>query len=77
MNTRTLAARYRLGGYRAYSEAWGADHSGYVKRMQSAVTAITGEKGALDVKICQLVKFVRDGEAVWGQDRLEWLDPRL
>jgi arginyl-tRNA synthetase len=32
--------------------------------MQAAVTAITGGKGALDVKICQLVKLLRGGQPV-------------
>jgi arginyl-tRNA synthetase len=40
----------------------GADHGGYVKRMTAAVTAITGAKGALDVKICQLVQLYDDGK---------------
>jgi arginyl-tRNA synthetase len=45
-------------------DVWGADHSGYVKRMQAAVKAITGGEGALDVKICQLVRLLRDGQQV-------------
>jgi arginyl-tRNA synthetase len=43
---------------------WGADHGGYVKRMQAAVKAITGDEGDLDVKLCQLVKLFRGGEPV-------------
>ncbi len=42
----------------------GADHGGYVKRMQAAVTAITAGKGALDVKIFQLVHLLQNGEPV-------------
>ncbi|MFV3075740.1 arginine--tRNA ligase [Niveispirillum fermenti] len=42
----------------------GADHGGYVKRMQAAVKAITGGKGALDVKISQLVNLMDDGQPV-------------
>ncbi|QJE72836.1 arginine--tRNA ligase [Aerophototrophica crusticola] len=42
----------------------GADHGGYVKRMQAATTAITGGKGALDVKICQLVNLMDAGVPV-------------
>ncbi|MDR1366094.1 MAG: arginine--tRNA ligase [Holosporales bacterium] len=41
---------------------WGADHGGYVKRMEAAVDALSDKK--LTVKICQLVKFVRDGKDV-------------
>jgi arginyl-tRNA synthetase len=42
----------------------GADHGGYVKRMQAAVKAVTAGKGSLDVKLCQLVRLLRDGEPV-------------
>src|SRR6202012_116958 len=43
---------------------WGADHGGYIKRMQAAVKAVTSGQAALDVKIVQLVKLLRDGEPV-------------
>ena len=55
--------KYRRG-YADMIDVWGADHSGYVKRLQSAVQAITGGKGALDVKICQLVHMKQDGQPV-------------
>ena len=42
----------------------GADHGGYVKRLQAAVTGMSGGKATLDVKICQLVKLFRGGEPV-------------
>lgn len=42
----------------------GADHGGYVKRMKAAVTAITEGKGALDVKLCQLVHLMDGGKPV-------------
>jgi len=45
-------------------DVWGADHGGYVRRMQAAVTAITQGKGELDVKICQLVSLLRGGQPV-------------
>jgi arginyl-tRNA synthetase len=45
-------------------DVWGADHSGYVKRMKAAVTALTEGKGELDVRICQLVKLQRGGQPV-------------
>jgi arginyl-tRNA synthetase len=53
-----------MRGFPTMIDIWGADHGGYVKRMQAAVTAITGGKGALDVKICQLVKLLRGGQPV-------------
>jgi arginyl-tRNA synthetase len=45
-------------------DVWGADHGGYIKRVQAAVKAVTSGKAALDVKIVQLVKLLRDGEPV-------------
>ena len=45
-------------------DVWGADHGGYVTRMQAAVTAITEGKGALDVKLCQMVNLLDGGEPV-------------
>jgi arginyl-tRNA synthetase len=55
--------KYRRG-FPTMIDVWGADHGGYVKRMQAAVRAMTGGEGALDVKICQLVKLFRAGEPV-------------
>lgn len=51
-------------GFRDMIDVWGADHGGYIKRMQAAVKAVTGGEGALDVKIVQLVKLLRGGEPV-------------
>ena len=45
-------------------DVWGADHGGYVKRMKAAVSAITEGRGELDVKLCQLVRVMRNGELV-------------
>jgi len=51
-------------GCRDLIDVWGADHGGYIKRMQAAVKAVTGGEAALDVKIVQLVKLLRAGEPV-------------
>ncbi len=51
-------------GFRNMVDVWGADHGGYIKRMQAAVKAVTAGKAALDVKIVQLVKLLRNGEPV-------------
>ncbi len=40
----------------------GADHTGYIKRIKAAVTAISGNKELLDCKVCQLVKLFKDGQ---------------
>ncbi len=51
-------------GFLNMIDVWGADHGGYVKRMQAAVKAVSGGQGHLDVKLCQMVKLMRDGEPV-------------
>ena len=51
-------------GFRNLIDVWGADHGGYIKRMQAAVKAVSGGKAELDVKIVQLVKLLRAGEPV-------------
>lgn len=51
-------------GFTEMIDVWGADHGGYVKRMAAAVKAVTGGKGSLDVKLCQLVRLLRHGEQV-------------
>ncbi|HJU77434.1 MAG TPA: arginine--tRNA ligase [Sphingomicrobium sp.] len=43
---------------------WGADHSGTVKRVQSAVHALTDGRVDLDVKIISMVRLFRAGEPV-------------
>ena len=45
-------------------DVWGADHGGYIKRMQAAVKAVTAGEAMLDVKIVQLVRLLRGGEPV-------------
>jgi arginyl-tRNA synthetase len=45
-------------------DVWGADHSGYIKRMQAAVRALTDGAAVLDVKICQLVNLSDRGVPV-------------
>ena len=43
---------------------WGADHGGYVKRLQLALQALHGERLRLEVKLCHLVRLWRDGAQV-------------
>jgi arginyl-tRNA synthetase len=43
---------------------FGADHGGYVKRMNAAVAALSGETGMLDIKLCQLVNLLDKGKPV-------------
>ena len=43
---------------------FGADHGGYIKRMKAATVALSGDKAALDIKICQLVTYLIKGQPV-------------
>ncbi len=51
-------------GFDSLIDIMGADHGGYVKRMQAAVKAMSGGRASLDIRLCQLVKLVRDGVEV-------------
>ena len=51
-------------GFPMMINVWGADHGGYVRRMQAAVTALSGGAASLDVKLCQLVNLLDGGEPV-------------
>ncbi len=42
----------------------GADHSGYVKRLEAVMHAVSGGQSRAVVKLCQLVKLFRGGEPV-------------
>ena len=45
-------------------DVWGADHHGYIPRMQAALKALGLPDGWLDVALVQLVRVVRGGEEV-------------
>ena len=51
-------------GFPNLVDVWGADHGGYIKRVEAAVAAVTDRQATLDVKIVQLVKLLRGGEPV-------------
>jgi arginyl-tRNA synthetase len=51
-------------GFGNLINVFGADHGGYIKRMQAAVKAVTSGKATLDVKLVQLVRLLRHGEPV-------------
>ena len=51
-------------GYNNMILLLGADHIGYKKRLTSAVLALSDGQAKLHVKICQLVKLLRDGVQV-------------
>lgn len=49
-------------GFVRLIDVFGADHGGYVKRLKAVVKALSDGRVELDVKLCQLVKFLRNGE---------------
>jgi arginyl-tRNA synthetase len=51
-------------GYPTLIDIVGADHGGWVKRITAAVRALTDGKAELDIKLCQLVNLLQDGQPV-------------
>ena len=51
-------------GFAEMVDVWGADHKGYIKRLQAAVKATTDGQGTLDVRICNLVNLMEGGKPV-------------
>ena len=45
-------------------DVWGADHGGYVRRMQAAVKAVSENAATLEIVLCQIVHIMRGGEPV-------------
>lgn len=43
---------------------FGADHGGYVKRMEASAAALSDGAVAVDIKLCQLVHLTKNGEPV-------------
>ncbi|MBT4907469.1 MAG: arginine--tRNA ligase, partial [Rhodospirillaceae bacterium] len=53
--------KYRRG-FSTLIDVWGADHGGYVKRVGAGVKALTNGEAQIDVKLCQMVRLLEDGE---------------
>ncbi|MEM1375781.1 MAG: arginine--tRNA ligase [Pseudomonadota bacterium] len=51
-------------GFKQMIFVLGADHGGYVKRMEALANATAGDNARLSVLLCQLVKLMRNGEPV-------------
>jgi arginyl-tRNA synthetase len=49
-------------GFDSLINIFGADHSGYVKRLKAVVGALSGNRVALDIKLIQLVKLYKGGQ---------------
>jgi arginyl-tRNA synthetase len=48
--------------YKNLVNVLGADHTGYIKRITAAVSALSDDKIKLDCKVCQLVKLFKNGK---------------
>lgn len=53
-----------LRGFTTLIDVLGADHAGYATRIEAAVKAVSGGRATADVRFCQLVKLLRNGEPV-------------
>ena len=51
-------------GFKEMIYVLGADHGGYVKRLEAVAQAVSGGEAKLTVLLCQLVKLFRGGEPV-------------
>lgn len=51
-------------GFDLLIDVLGADHGGYIKRIEAAVKALSSEKVPLEVKISQMVNFMDQGQPV-------------
>jgi arginyl-tRNA synthetase len=66
-------------GFELLIDVWGADHHGYIKRMEAGIEYIGHDPKALKVVLVQLVSLVRSGEKVAMSTRagefitLDWL----
>ena len=49
-------------GYQNLVNVLGADHTGYIKRITAAVSALSEKKIKLNCKVCQLVKLFKKGK---------------
>jgi arginyl-tRNA synthetase len=49
-------------GFDLLIDVFGADHGGYVKRMKAAVSALSGGRVPLEIRLVQLVRLFKNGE---------------
>ncbi len=50
--------------YTSIINVWGADHGGYIKRIEGIVKTVSDSKVNFDVKLCQLVNLSKGGKPV-------------
>ncbi len=59
-------------GFDALVDVFGTDHAGYVKRLGAVVSALSDGRVPLQVKLCQMIRPMRDG--VPFRDRIDLRD---
>ena len=53
-----------LRNFSSIINIWGADHGGYIKRIEGIIKSFSGSKIKFDVKLCQLVNLNNNGKPV-------------
>jgi len=53
-----------LRNFSSIINVWGADHGGYIKRIEGIIKSFSGSKIKFDVKLCQLVNLNNNGKPV-------------
>src|ERR1700730_17251659 len=53
-----------IRGFDHYRDVFGADHIGYISRIEAAMAALSDGKADFAILVCQLVKVLRAGEPV-------------
>ena len=51
-------------GFKRIIDVWGADHHGYIPRIEASIAASGGKRDRFNVILVQLVNLLRDGEPV-------------
>ena len=51
-------------GFEEIINIWGADHAGYIKRVEASIKALTNKQIKFDVKLCQIVNLLENNKSV-------------
>ena len=51
-------------GFEEIINIWGADHAGYIKRVEASIKALSNKEIKFDVKLCQIVNLLENNKSV-------------
>ena len=51
-------------GFEEIINIWGADHAGYIKRVEASIKALGNKQIKFDVKLCQIVNLLENNKSV-------------